>query len=176
MKSKLVVMLAGAACLTACVPQPDATPPAAQPEPTPPPAAAPPPPPASANWQDIALTPGDWSYGREANGGTAARFGAAETESLFIVRCEPSRQVRLSVEGRASGSMTLRTSFGARSLPLTLQAQPIAYSSAVVAATDPLLDNIAFSRGRFTVEVPGARMLVLPAWAEVARIVEDCRS
>lgn len=176
MKSSKLLILAGAACLTACVPQADAPPPPVQDAPAPPPAAPPPPPPPSANWQDIALTPGDWSYGREAYGTTAARFGAAETESLFIVRCEPSRQVRLSVEGRTTGAMTLRTSFGARSLPLTVQAQPIAYSSATIAATDPLLDNMAFSRGRFTVEVPGSATLVLPAWAEVARVVEDCRS
>jgi hypothetical protein len=177
MKSSSFLMLAGAACLSACVPQPDAPPPPAQSQPAQPPAAAlPPPPPASADWRDIALTPGDWSYGREADGSSAARFGTAGTEPLFVVRCEPSRQVRLSLGSRASGAMTLRTSFGARALPLTAPAQPTGYSSAALPATDPLLDGMAFSRGRFTVEVPNSRTLVLPAWAEVARVVEDCRS
>jgi hypothetical protein len=34
---------------------------------------------------------------------------------------------------------------------------------------------MVFSRGRFTVEVPGAPMLVIPAWPEPARVIEDCR-
>jgi hypothetical protein len=42
-------------------------------------------------------------------------------------------------------------------------------------ARDPLLDQIAFSRGRFTIEAPGAAMLVIPAWPEAARVIEDCR-
>ncbi len=44
-----------------------------------------------------------------------------------------------------------------------------------LAATDPLLDAMAFSRGRFTVEVPGTTALVLPSHAEVGRVIEDCR-
>lgn len=177
MKPRFLLMLAGAATLAGCVPQVDNAPPPAEPiqaQPATP--NLPPPPPASADWRDIALTPGDWSYGRDANGGSSARFGAPETEAIFVVRCEPSRQVRLSIEGQVRGAMTVRTSFGARNLPLTVQAQPIAYSSATLAGTDPLLDGMAFSRGRFTIEAPGQRMLVLPAWAEVARVVEDCRS
>ncbi len=171
-----VLMLASAAMLAGCVPQVDPAPPApAQPAPQPAPT-LPPPPPASADWRDVPLTPGTWSYDREGNGGTAARFGASEANPLFIVRCDPSRQVRLSLDGQVRGAMTVRTSFGARSLPLTVEAQPIAYSSATLAATDPLLDGLAFSRGRFTIQAPGQRMLVLPAWAEVARVVEDCRS
>jgi hypothetical protein len=71
--------------------------------------------------------------------------------------------------------MTVRTSAGTRSLPLSLQAEPRAYVWSALPATDRLLDQIAFSRGRFTVEVPGTQMLVIPAWAEPARVVEDCR-
>ena len=40
---------------------------------------------------------------------------------------------------------------------------------------DPILDAIAFSRGRFMVAVTGGPRLILPAWAEVARVIEDCR-
>jgi hypothetical protein len=45
----------------------------------------------------------------------------------------------------------------------------------VLAATDPLLDAIAFSRGRFAVEAPGLPTLILPTWPEPARVVEECR-
>jgi hypothetical protein len=72
--------------------------------------------------------------------------------------------------------MTVRTTSVARNLPLSVQTEPLAYVSGMVSANDPLLDAIAFSRGRFTVEVPGLPMLVLPAWPEPARVIEDCRS
>jgi hypothetical protein len=47
---------------------------------------------------------------------------------------------------------------------------------ASVSAYDPLLDAIALSKGRFAVEVEGETTLYLPTWAEVSRLVEDCRS
>ncbi len=40
---------------------------------------------------------------------------------------------------------------------------------------DPLLDAMAITRGRFAVEVEGETPLYLPAWAEVTRVIEDCR-
>lgn len=40
---------------------------------------------------------------------------------------------------------------------------------------DPLLDAMAFSRGRFAVEVQGLPTLYVPSWPEVSRVVEDCR-
>ena len=40
----------------------------------------------------------------------------------------------------------------------------------------PLLYSLAYSRGRFVVEGGGAARLVLPAWPEAARAIEDCRN
>lgn len=42
-------------------------------------------------------------------------------------------------------------------------------------ARSPTLDEMAFSRGRFAVDVNGLPTLVFPAWAEVGRVIEDCR-
>jgi hypothetical protein len=42
-------------------------------------------------------------------------------------------------------------------------------------ARDPLLDAIAFSRGRFAVAVPGEPTLYVPSWTEISRVIEDCR-
>jgi hypothetical protein len=42
-------------------------------------------------------------------------------------------------------------------------------------ARAPVLDAMAYSRGRFVVEVAGLTPSYLPAWPEVARVVEDCR-
>lgn len=60
--------------------------------------------------------------------------------------------------------MTIRTTSTARTVPGT-----------ALPANDPLIDAMGFSRGRFIVETPGATPLVIPAWAEVQRVAEDCR-
>lgn len=70
--------------------------------------------------------------------------------------------------------MTIRTTFGARALPAGA-VDRTAGASANLPVNDNLLDNMAFSRGRFTVEMAGAPMLVIPTWPEPARVIEDCR-
>ncbi|MGZ8284559.1 MAG: hypothetical protein ACXW27_12795 [Allosphingosinicella sp.] len=153
-----VACMAGAALLSACAskpaPAPALEPPVRQ---APPPAVAPPPAETGAgDWRDQPLTPGDWSYDSSAG---EARYGD------FSLRCDGARrQVILSRAG-ASGSLRLRTTYGERTLR----------AGAALPAADPFLDELAFSRGRFTVEAPGMAMLVLPAWPEPARVVEDCR-
>lgn len=69
--------------------------------------------------------------------------------------------------------MTVRTTSLTRALPV----QPAATGplSSALTPRDPLLDAMAFSRGRFLVEAAGAPYLAIPAWAEVARVTEDCR-
>ncbi|QPQ54881.1 hypothetical protein IC614_11265 [Allosphingosinicella flava] len=167
------------AVLAACVPQRQQipAPPPVRPQ-APPPAPVPPPPPAAPpkNWADLPLTPGNWYYRDEAQT-SQALFGPPASEALFLVRCtKASGQVTLQRAGTTTGNtMTVRTSFTARNLPISIQTDPLPYLTATLPATDPLLDSIAFSRGRFTVEVTGEPMLVIPAWPEPARVVEDCR-
>ncbi|NIJ08232.1 hypothetical protein FHS31_001849 [Sphingomonas vulcanisoli] len=142
-----------------------ATPP--KPAPAPPPPSAPPtPPPLPTDWRDLPETKGSWRYGTEP-GGTSARFDAPEGVTQFTLRCDKATHtVGLIRTGAApAAALTVRTSYGARTLP-----------PAPLAAADPLLDQIAFSRGRFTIDAPGLPELVLPAWAEPGRVIEDCRS
>lgn len=47
--------------------------------------------------------------------------------------------------------------------------------SASLAPRDPILDAIAYSRGRFMLELPGNPPLYLPSWPELTRVIEDCR-
>lgn len=42
-------------------------------------------------------------------------------------------------------------------------------------ASDSLLDALGYSRGRFIIEQQGLPTLVIPAWPEIERVVEDCR-
>ena len=136
---------------------------AAAPPPVPPPRPAPAPAPAPVeDWRDIALTPGDWSYRNDA-AGSEALFG----DRALIVRCDTvRRQVRIERPDAAAASLVVRTSFGSRHLA----------AGETLAPRDPLLDQIAFSRGRFTIEASVLPMLVVPAWPEPARVIEDCRN
>lgn len=166
-----ILSLAGAASMIAvlasCAPRP--APP--QPAPPPPPAQTPPPqpaPPPPVEWEDAPASPGDWSLD-----GAAAAFGSAQGAQL-ILRCESGRQVSLIRAGARNGNaLTVRTSYGARALAASALPEGLA---ARLAASDPLLDSIAFSRGRFAVEAVGLPRLIVPAWPEAARVVEDCRS
>lgn len=162
----------------ACVPrsEPEREPPPVRPVPTAP-AAAPPPPQPAIGWEQGPLAPGDWYYSRQPAGSQAV-FGAPASEGQFVVRCDRARrQIVLSREGRTTGrTLVVRTTDGARSLAATVQTEPLAYVSAVLPASDPLLDAMVFSRGRIAVEAAGLPRLVLPTWPAPARVIEDCRA
>ena len=66
------------------------------------------------------------------------------------------------------------TTTSARRL-LAVTADPAGGAGATLAVRDPLLDAMAFSRGRFMLEMAGYPALYLPAWPELGRVVDDCR-
>jgi hypothetical protein len=170
-----VALLIGAAALASCAPRSaprpvEAEQPRAQQAPLRP-EAAPAPPAASPGWEEAPLTPGDWSYGGEGSGSFAS-YGEPG-RPVFTLRCEPNRQVLLARIGASGGAtLVIRTTAAARTFPAAPQPGGV---TARLAAEDAFLDEIAFSRGRFTVEASGAPMLVVPSWPEFARVVEDCR-
>ena len=71
--------------------------------------------------------------------------------------------------GRGSTGQHARSTVPARFEPNALRV------TADFSAFDPLLDAIAFSRGRLVVTMAGGVPLVAPAWPEAARTIEDCR-
>ncbi|PTQ12790.1 hypothetical protein CLG96_01180 [Sphingomonas oleivorans] len=165
--------MAALVLLAACA-TPPAPPPPAPPSATPAPPAAPMPQPAVA-WSDIPLTPGKWAYVADARG-SSALFGRSAAQADFILRCDgATRTLTLSRPGTRGGAMTITTSYGATRWQAQPVPGPVPYIGAVARANDPFLDKIAFSRGRFTVAGDGLPLLVLPAWAEPARTIEDCR-
>ena len=132
-----------------------------------PPVAEPPPPVVA--WTDAPLSPGTWI--RSAAAVSGASYGPPGQPAL-TVRCEADRRVTVALSGTAARALTIRTSSAARTLP----ARAVDGAAvASLAASDPLLDAMAFSRGRFAVEAAGAPPLIVPAWPELARVVEDCR-
>jgi hypothetical protein len=165
------------ALLASCVGAPQQRPVAQAPAPVAPRPAAPTPTPTPsapvpAAWEDRALTPGDWSYRAEA-AGPVASFGSAGAAPRLTVRCDRAGgRIVFTRPGAGSGSMTVRTTYGAQVWPASAATNGV---SATRAASDGGLDQIAYSRGKIAVETPGLDPLILPAWAEVARVVEDCR-
>ena len=128
-------------------------------------------------WIDAPQTPGDWEYVAES-GETLALFGEGkEAVHLFVLRCDKqTRRIGIARRGTTERQliMRIRTETQERILSAS-QVPDNRLIAAEVASSDPLLDAMALSRGRFAVEVEGLEPLYIPAWAEVTRVIEDCR-
>ena len=134
-------------------------------------------PPSPADWRDAPQTPGDWRWSVQS-GGSQASYGLAGAPALVTLTCDlRARTVLLARAGDAPGAvpMTVRTTFSLRGLTSDPAASRPGWITVRLAARDPLLDAIAFSRGRFSLEVTGLAPLYLPSWPELSRVIEDCR-
>jgi hypothetical protein len=119
---------------------------------------------------------GSWSYVSTVDG-SEATFGTTSALPQLTIHCtKATRRIAISRPASAAAPfLNVWTSSQSRQLPASFN--PLTNRiTADVAAYDSLLDAIAFSRGRFGVAVSGAPALVVPAWAEPARVVEDCRA
>lgn len=161
--------LAIAGCVPAPQPTPAPTPAPAPPPPPPPPVATPAPVPSFDHWMDAPATPGDWTY----RNGTAL-FSDPAGGALLAMRCDRAAgAVEIVRAGQVTAvemivrAETMERGLSARAAPAGVAAQ--------VPARDPLLDAMAFSKGRFAVEVVGLPTLYAPAYPEVTRVIEDCR-
>jgi hypothetical protein len=127
---------------------------------------------------DAPQTPGDWFYIPQTNASIAA-FGPAERQPLFAMRCDKASRT-ISI-GRTSAStvpqpMTIRTESATRTFSTNPAQGSVEHLVATsVPAADAFLDAMAFSKGRFAVEVSGEPTLYLPSWPEITRVIEDCR-
>ncbi len=119
---------------------------------------------------------GTWIYA-SASDGSEATFRDASARPQLIVHCTgAARQVTIAKPATgAAPFLLLWTTSLSRSLPASFN-PTTARLSATVGAYDPILDALAFSLGRVGVTVSGQPALVVPAWAEVARVIEDCRA
>jgi len=169
------VVLLTPALLASCV-----APPVQGPPPRPVPVTiAPPPviaPPAA---QPGVFAPGSWTYATEPHSSTA-RFGTTPQTTIFSIQCDRMlRSISLLVarpgatDGSVAGSsVTLRASTMVKAFPGEGGG---AFAVVRVPVRDPILDALAFSRGRFTVAIDGVER-ALAAWPEFTRVVEDCRA
>jgi hypothetical protein len=134
--------------------------------------------PASAPAVDLSFaTPaaGTWSYSSTAEGGQAV-FRNSALAQLTIQCTRSSRVVTIAKPASAAAPfLFLWTSNGARSFPASFD-PATGQVSVRINGSDPILDAVAFSRGRVGVSITGTPALVVPAWPETARVIEDCRA
>ncbi|MBK5265445.1 MAG: hypothetical protein JJE34_09490 [Alphaproteobacteria bacterium] len=171
---RLLSVLAPSLALAACAVPQSAPAPATSPVPSPPPAT----PPLSTEWRAWPVSPGDWVYRRDERG-SLALFGVQGSAAALTIRCDKARGriyvSRVGSVGANGGQMRLRTSFGDGVWTVRDTGGAPPYAAADVDLADPWLDRMAFSRGRFVVEVTGMPYLAIPAWPEFTRVIEDCR-
>ncbi len=169
------LLLAGCAGRApAPAPAPVATPePAATPSPAPPPPVARP----AGDWRDAPITPGTWRWSM-VDGRSTARFAQPGLTPLVELTCLRDRgAVRLAHAGAAATAvpLVLVTTTGTFPLLSDPAASTATQVAVLIPSRDRSLDALAFSRGRFAIEVTGLSPSYLPAWPEVARVIEDCR-
>ena len=159
--------------------------------PPPPPVAASPPraviaptrpvPAAPADWRDAPATPGTWRWSL-TGGKSTASYASAAAAPLVTLTCERSRSLVVlarAAQGAdaAAGAvpMELTTTSSAHALMSDPALAAPGWLATAIPARDPLLDAMAFSRGRFALGAAGQATLYLPSWPEVSRVIEDCR-
>lgn len=119
---------------------------------------------------------GTWTY-RPITGGSEAAFADSSGAQRLVLRCSRTAgtvSIILTNVPAAAPYLVVTTTFAQRSLPARYFSTKTL--TADVAATDPLLDAMAFSRGKFAISNAGSGMLVVPAWADPGRVIEDCRN
>ena len=170
--------------VAACIPRAEAPP-----RPAPPPVATtiePPPAPSAPmqamprfdNYLDAPQTPGTWTY-TAIPAGSMASFGVGPGISELMLRCDKgTRTIDIVRPTRFSAGPDYTMQVQTETTVRELQAQRPSgkrVASAELPAGDPLLDAMAITKGRFALKVDGEPTLYVPAWAEVTRVIEDCR-
>jgi hypothetical protein len=162
--------------------QVDPTPAAPPPQPV---LAPPPPQPQPARnldeWRDWPVAQGNWIYAPNATG-SSAQFISPDGSMRAMLRCDRAAATvsvslarTLAGTGAASPQMELRTTSGSYNFPTRPApgGEPFIYAN--IPARDVMLDNIAYSRGKFLIAAESLQPLTLPAWPETGRVIEDCR-
>ena len=119
---------------------------------------------------------GSWAYAATPDGSEATFSNASGAVQLTVHCARATRRVRIAKAASAAAPLlSVWTSSLTRSVPSRFD--PATGRLTIDLATyDPLLDAMATSRGRVGFGVGTEPALVVPAWAEAARVIEDCRA
>ena len=129
----------------------------------------------AADWRDWPVTPGTWAYRRDARGSHRAVRPGGGRDARLTLRCDAAaRRLYLSRAGAATAPLSVRTTTLTRALPM----QPTGGTPAYVARArggGSAARRDGVQPGAFHRRTGGRPALVVPAWPEIGRVVEDCR-
>jgi hypothetical protein len=126
-------------------------------------------------WIDWPLAQGDWVY-RQDERGSIALFGVTGANALVTLRCDRARRtIFLAREGQSVGAIVVRSSSAMKEFAGAPTGGTPPYIATEIAPGDSILDAMALSRGRIAISAAGQQPIAIPSWAEITRIVEDCR-
>lgn len=119
---------------------------------------------------------GNWSYAPASDGSEAVFANESGYPQLWVHCTRTSRQVSISRTAAAAAPMiNVWTSSLTRGVAASFNPATNRLTGTLT-NYDPLLDAIGTSRGRIGVSIGSGPALVVPAWPEVARVIEDCRA
>jgi hypothetical protein len=118
---------------------------------------------------------GSWTFAPAPDGSAATFLNASAMPQLTIRCARATRRVSIAKPGSVAVPLLyVWTSTMTRGVPASFD-PATARITIQIPAYDPLLDALAFSRGRIAIYAANQPALVVPAWPELARVVEDCR-
>ena len=118
---------------------------------------------------------GTWTYAKSADGSEATFVGASGLPQLIVHCTRAQRRVTIAKPAAAPAAyLQVWTSSNTRNLSPGFD-PATARLSVSLTAFDQLLDSMVMSRGRIGIGIAGQPALVVPPWAEIGRVVEDCR-
>ncbi len=118
---------------------------------------------------------GNWAYAPTPDGSEASFADSASNPQLWVHCLRATRHVTIAKRASvAAPFLNLWSSSASRSIPSAFN-PATGRLTIELGAYDPLLDAMAGSRGRIGFSIAGQPPLVVPPWAEVARVIEDCR-
>jgi hypothetical protein len=119
---------------------------------------------------------GSWSF-HSVQGGSYAAFADTSGGQRIVIRCNRgARTVSILRTGVAAAAPTMSVWASSTARSIVSRYDSTRTLTIDLSATDPLLDAIAFSRGRFATAAAGAPMLIVPSGPQIDRVIEDCRS
>jgi hypothetical protein len=131
--------------------------------------------PAIADLSTATAVGGNWVWAQTADGSEATFSDSYSRPQLTIHCTRLTRRVSIARPASAAAPfLSIWTSSQSRNLPASFN-PATGKLTADLPAFDSMLDAVATSRGRIGAGVSGSAPIVLPPWAEIARVVEDCR-
>jgi hypothetical protein len=133
----------------------------------------------SAGAQDLSTASpiaGSWNYAPAADGSEAVFTNESGSPQLWVHCTRATRRISISKPATAAAPfLNIWTSSLVKSVASSFNPR-VGRLTVDLANYDPLLDAIASSRGRVGFIVGAQSPLVVPPWAELARVIEDCRA